>query len=411
VAVNGSVSMTFTSTSTQGSAAITSYVWKSNGTQICTNSSTCTYPFSTPSNTITLTVTDSNNNPSTATGQVNVATQTGPTAHFGMSGGGQSGNDGQTLSYTVAVNGSVSMTFTSTSTAGQAPRSPATSWKSNGTQICTNSSTCTYPFSTPSNTITLTVTDSNNNPSTATGQVNVATQTGPTAHFSMSGGGKSGNDGQTLSYTVAVNGSVSMTFTSTSTQGSAAITSYVWKSNGTQICTNSSTCTYPFSTPSNTITLTVDGQQQQPSTATGQVNVATQTGPTAHFGMSGGGKSGNDGQTLSYTVAVNGSVSMTFTSTSTQGSAAITSYVWKSNGTQICTNSSTCTYPFSTPSNTITLTVTDSNNNPSTGDRPGEHHALAGYLVWWPVSCSNTCALQMCESRVSYDVPSLTSLV
>jgi len=73
--------MTFTSTSTQGSAAITSYVWASNGTPICGNSSTCTAPFGTPSNTITLTVTDSNSNTSTATGQVNITHPTGPTAH------------------------------------------------------------------------------------------------------------------------------------------------------------------------------------------------------------------------------------------------------------------------------------------------------------------------------------------
>jgi hypothetical protein len=182
----------------------------------------------------------------------------------------------------------------------------------------------------------------------------------------MSGGGKSGSDGQTLTYSVASGGSVSMTFTSTSTAGSAAISSYVWKSNGTQICGNSSSCTYPFSTPSNTITLTVTDSNNNSSTATGQVNVSVQTGPTAHFNMSGGGKSGTDGQTLSYIVASGGSVSMTFTSTSTAGSAAISSYVWKSNGTQICGNSSSCTYPFGTPSNTITLTVTDSNNNSST---------------------------------------------
>jgi len=189
---------------------------------------------------------------------------------------------------------------------------------------------------------------------------------GPTAHFNMSGGGKSGADGQTLTYSVPVNGNVNMTFTSTSTQGSAAITSYVWKSNGTQICSNSSTCNYTFGTPSNTITLTVTDSNGLSSTATGQVNLTFQSGPTAHFNMSGGGKSGADGQTLTYSVPVNGNVNMTFTSTSTQGSAAITSYVWKSNGTQICSNSSTCNYTFGTPSNTITLTVTDSNGLSST---------------------------------------------
>jgi len=63
--------MAFTNTSTHGSAPITSTVWKSNGTQIC-STATCTYPFGTPSNTITLTVTDSNGSTTTATGQVNI---------------------------------------------------------------------------------------------------------------------------------------------------------------------------------------------------------------------------------------------------------------------------------------------------------------------------------------------------
>jgi len=116
----------------------------------------------------------------------------------------------------------------------------------------------------------------------------------------MSGGGQSGSDGQTLTYSLPVNGSVSMTFTSTSTQGSAAITTYVWASNGTPICSNSSTCTAPFGTPSNTITLTVTDSNSNTSTATGQVNITHPTGPTAHFSMSGGGQSGSDGQTLTY---------------------------------------------------------------------------------------------------------------
>ncbi len=365
VPVNGNVSMTFTSTSTQGSAAITTYAWKSNGTSICSNSSSCTASFGTPSNSITLTVTDSNSLTSTATGQVNITHPSGPTAHFSMSGGGQSGNDGQTLTYSVPVNGNVSMTFTSTSTQGSAAITTY-AWASNGTAICSNSSSCTASFGTPSNSITLTVTDSNSLTSTATGQVNVTHPSGPTAHFSMSGGGQSGNDGQTLTYSVPVNGNVSMTFTSTSTQGSAAISTYAWKSNGTSICSNSSSCTASFGTPSNSITLTVTDSNSLTSTATGQVNITHPSGPTAHFSMSGGGQSGNDGQTLTYKLPVNGSVSMTFTSTSTQGSAAITTYAWKSNGTSICSNSSSCTFPFGTPSNSITLTVTDSNSLTST---------------------------------------------
>jgi hypothetical protein len=82
--------------------------------------------------------------------------------------------------------------------------------------------------------------------------------------------------------------------------------------------------------------------------------------------MSAQSKSANDGGTLSLSVPVNGSVTVSFSSTSSQGSGAITTYVWKSNGTQICSNSSTCSFLFGTASNTITLTVTDSNNLTST---------------------------------------------
>src|SRR5207302_1992341 len=141
---------------------------------------------------------------------------------------------------------------------------------------------------TASNSISLTVTDSNGLTSTATGQVNLTfTSTAPTAHFSMSAQGKSANDGGTLSLSVRGNGSVIVSFNSTSTQGSASITSYVWKSNGTQICTNSSTCSFNFGTASNTITLTVTDSNGLSSTATGTVALTfTNTGPTAHFSMS-----------------------------------------------------------------------------------------------------------------------------
>src|SRR5260221_461098 len=71
--LNGHLSVPFNSASAQGSTAITNYVWRSNGTQICGNSSTCSYNFGTAGNTITLTVTDSNGLSSTATGQLNLS--------------------------------------------------------------------------------------------------------------------------------------------------------------------------------------------------------------------------------------------------------------------------------------------------------------------------------------------------
>ena len=478
VAPNANVQVRFdaTGSSTTTGTSIVKWVWQSNGGTLNCSSATCTLPFSTPSNTITLTVTDGNGQVAQATGQLNLTTvqsaggfalstdksavpviqgqsatlnvtvrpsggfqsrvrlatgalppgvtvswnpaavtpsgggsvssslaittavstpagpytvtisgtadgyaqQTvsvtltvgaalpGPTAHFKVTALGQTAQDGQTLTLQPTSAAPVQVQLDGSASVSPGGNITSWLWASSGVPLACTTSTCTAYFATATNAVTLTITDTNGKLSTATVQVNLAFPGAPTAHFSMSGGGQSGTDGQTLSYTVPVNGSVSMTFTSTSAQGSAAITSYVWKSNGTPICGNSSTCTAPFGTPSNTITLTVTDSNSNTSTATGQVNITHPTGPTAHFSMSGGGQSGSDGQTLTYSLPVNGSVSMTFTSTSTQGSAAITTYAWKSNGTGICNNSSTCTFPFGTPSNTITLTVTDSNSLTST---------------------------------------------
>jgi hypothetical protein len=367
-AVNTTVQVSFDGSSTivaPGTTA-TSWAWKSGGTPVCGNSSTCALSFSSANNTVTLIVTDSKGASSTATGQVSVLfPQSGPTAHFNMSAQGKATTDGGTLSLSVPVNGNVDVSFTSTSTPGGAAITTY-AWKSNGTAICGNSSTCTFNFGTASNTITLTTTDSNNQTSTATGAVALSFQSGPAAHFSMSAQGKSASDGGTLSLSVPVNGNVDVSFTSTSAQGGAAITAYAWKSNGTAICGNSSTCTFNFGTVSNTITLVVTDSSNQTSTATGTVVLSFQSGPAAHFSMSAQSKTANDGGTLSLSVPVNGNVTVNFSSTSTQGGAAITTYAWKSNGTAICGNSSTCTFNFGTASNTITLTVTDSNNQTST---------------------------------------------
>lgn len=91
------------------------------------------------------------------------------------------------------------------------------------------------------------------------------------------------------------------------------------------------------------------------------VRASLHDAPTAHFTMSAQGKTATDGQTLALSVPVNGNVTVAFNSTSVQGSAAITNYVWLSNGTQICGNSSTCSYNLGTARNTIALTVTDGN--------------------------------------------------
>jgi hypothetical protein len=363
--VNGNVPVTLRSTSTQGTSPINKWVWKSNGTSICT-SSTCTFKFGTASNTITLTVTDSNGKTSNASGLVKLTFQpSGPTAHFSMNAQNRTANDPGTLNLTVPINGNVPVTLQSTSTQGNSPITKWV-WKSNGTTICT-SATCTFKFGTASNTITLTVTDRNGKTSTANGLVKVTFQpAGPTAHFSMSAQNKSVNDPGTLNLTVPVNGNVSVTFRSTSTQGNSSISKWVWKSNGTTICT-SATCTFKFGTASNTITLTVTDRNGKVSTASGLVKLTFQAvGPTAHFTMSAQNKNAKDGGTLRLSVPVNASIVVKFASKSVRGSDPIRHYVWKSNGTRICSDSSRCDFRFGTTSNTITLIVTDSKGKSST---------------------------------------------
>jgi hypothetical protein len=193
-----------------------------------------------------------------------------------------------------------------------------------------------------------------------------ARKQGPTAHFTVSGQGRDVNDGQSVTLTAPVNGNASANFTSTSTLGSAGIATYVWKSNGSTICSNSPNCSGQFTAPSNTITLTVTDVNGQSSTASSQVNVTFQKGPTAHLSMTGQGQAKTDGQTLALTLPASGSAMVNFASTSAQSDARITTYVWKSNGSTICSNSPNCSAPFSSASNTITLTVADGNGQSST---------------------------------------------
>ncbi|MBV9759775.1 MAG: Ig-like domain-containing protein, partial [Acidobacteriaceae bacterium] len=102
--------------------------------------------------------------------------------------------------------------------------------------------------------------------------VNVSSS-GPAAHFTMTAQSQTAPDGGTLNLAVPVNGSVTVNFSSTSMPGGAPIATYIWQSNGSTICQNSSTCSLAFGTPSNSITLIVKDADGNSSTATGQVNV------------------------------------------------------------------------------------------------------------------------------------------
>ncbi len=114
---------------------------------------------------------------------------------------------------------------------------------------------------------------------------------GPTAHFTMTVPTQTVSDPGTLTLNFATDASVPVTFESTSEKGSAPITGYVWKSNGTRICSNFQSCTYPFSTPSNTITLTVTDADGKTSTAQGKTNAPlTLSTPSLNFVTGSDGK-------------------------------------------------------------------------------------------------------------------------
>jgi hypothetical protein len=101
---------------------------------------------------------------------------------------------------------------------------------------------------------------------------------------------------------------------------------------------------------------------------------SAQIGPTAHFTMTGLGQTFSDGQTLPLTLAAGTMALISTASTSTTGSAPITTYLWTFNGTPQCGNSPTCNDNIeagaASGTVSITLTVTDSNGKqspPATG--------------------------------------------
>ena len=365
VPVNGNVLMNFdSSSSTAGTGSIVSVEWMSNGTVISTKQA-FSLPFGTPSNTITLKVTNSAGLSATATATIVVQTSspTSPQAVMSLSGNGQVGGNGSILIYTVPVNGNVLMNFDSSSSTAGTGSIVSVEWLSNGTVISTKQA-FSLPFGTPSNTITLKVTNSAGLSATATATIIVQTSspTSPQAVMSLSGNGQVGSNGSILIYTVPVNGNVLMNFdSSSSTAGTGSIVSVEWLSNGTVISTKQA-FSLPFGTPSNTITLKVTNSAGLSATATATVIVQTSspTSPQAVMSLSGNGQVGGNGSTLVYKVPVNGNVTVNFdSSSSTAGTGSIVSVEWLSNGTVISTKQA-FSLPFGTPSNTITLKVTNS---------------------------------------------------
>jgi len=225
-------------------------------------------------------------NMATATIVVSETTAAAPTAVISMSGGSQSGTNGQTLYYTVPTGGSINMNFNASgSQPGTGGSITGYEWRSNGT-IISNSSSLTFPFAAASHTISLKVTNSSGLTKTATATIVVTEGTAgaPVSIISMSSGGQTGGNGQTLNYQVSPGGSITMNLNGGGSQsGSGSITSYEWRSNGTVI-SNLPNFTFPFAAASHSITLTVTNSAGQLNTASATIVVTTSTGSTPTVG-------------------------------------------------------------------------------------------------------------------------------
>src|SRR5262249_34325531 len=127
--------------------------------------------------------------------------QTPPSAHFTIGGQGVSTNDGQTVAVAAPVNGSAAVSLSSTSLLGNSGIATY-AWKNNGNSICTSLPTCSVTLTSPTNTISLVVTDNRGQTSIASAQVNVTFLRGPQAHLAMTSAAERKSDGQSLTVKV-----------------------------------------------------------------------------------------------------------------------------------------------------------------------------------------------------------------
>ncbi len=305
--------VTFTDTSTKGTGTINQWSWNfGDGTTATVQNPTHAYS-NAGQETVTLTVTDTDGKSNTATQNVNVDFNA-PTADFTMSS--STPNVGQ------------SVTFTDASVKGSGTINQwAWTFGDGGTSNVQNP---THAYSTPgAETITLKVTDTNGETSTATHSLTVNDYISPTASFTFAP--TTPNIGQTV------------TFTDTSTKGSGTINQWAWNfGNGatpTTSTTQNPTCAFSTS-GDQTVKLTITDTNGKQSTTTTTVHVNIP--PTAAFTYSatnllvnfdGSGSSDSDGTIASY--------AWTFGDTNT-GTGVTTSHTYASAGTY-----------------TVQLTVTD----------------------------------------------------
>ena len=313
VATNGNVPMTFDAAPSSGAS---SYQWRIN-TSLVNQARSFNFTLGVGTHVVELTAINTAGQRVTATATIVVNQQAPPVARFTMSGGGQSGVQGQTLTYTVPTNGSVPMTFDAASSSGAS----SYQWRIN-TSLVNQARSFNFTLGRGTHVIELTATNTAGQRVTATATIVVNEQAPPVARFTMSGGGQSGGQGQTLIYTVPTNGSVPMTFDAAASSGAS---SYQWRIN-TSLVNQARSFNFTLGRGTHVIELTAINSVGQRVTATATIVVNEQAPPVARFTMSGGGRSGSQGQTLTYTVPTNGSVAMTFDASPSSGAS---SYQWR----------------------------------------------------------------------------------
>ena len=115
----------------------------------------------------------------TATIIINETSEPKPVPFISMTGGSQTGTNGQTLNYTVAPGGSINMSFSASNSQPGSGSITAYEWRSNGTVI-NSTSNFNFPFAAASHTITLKITNSAGLSNTATAGIVVTTVSSPT---------------------------------------------------------------------------------------------------------------------------------------------------------------------------------------------------------------------------------------
>jgi len=184
----------------------------------------------------------------------------------------------------------------------------------------------------------------------------------PTAGITMTSGGQTAYENQTLSLTVSSGGTAQVSFSaSRSSDSDGSISSYVWKISGTQVSTSRD---FAFSLGKGThqVYLTVTDNQGAQGSVGASIIVTEQTSnqpPVAKLSITSGGQTAYENETLNLSVSAGGTAQVDFSaSRSSDPDGSISSYLWKISGNQKSTSKD---FNFSLGKGThqVYLTVTD----------------------------------------------------